>query len=420
MAAYTDSRSARKEERKLLPVWYRVLSLVLTIAAIGVAVFAFGTVLVSRASEDGSNLFGYVVLTVESGSMSPALEEGDVIAGRAYDGGELVVGDIVTFRAPSGVFKGRYITHRIAEVGEEDGVAVYRTKGDAANSVDSWTLKGEDIVAVYEKKLPTVKKVAEFMSGAGGRMLMIGLPVILLVGVFVADSVVSRRLATKIKAEREAARLEFDGQFSADGKTLVKEGMRAKFLKHLAEKHAKELKENLGLDDGQISQMAERGRVPNGFNVHHKLPLHVGGKNEFSNFILIPLYPHDQLHRDILDKQIENMKEGERRTILLPACEDMVYDPKKYGYMKNNQKVEPNYESRVDVAKYSDNYLPEHIAEIRSKREKTEKPKVISLFKTLKEISESGKAAALLPERVAAVPPPPPAVQKKISEKGRG
>ncbi len=222
------------------------------------------------------------------------------------------------------------------------------------------------------------------------------------------------------KAEREAARLEFDGQFSADGKTLVKEGMRAKFLKHLAEKHAKELKENLGLDDGQISQMAERGRVPNGFNVHHKLPLHVGGKNEFSNFILIPLYPHDQLHRDILDKQIENMKEGERRTILLPACEDMVYDPKKYGYMKNNQKVEPNYESRVDVAKYSDNYLPEHIAEIRSKREKTEKPKVISLFKTLKEISESGKAAALLPERVAAVPPPPPAVQKKISEKGRG
>lgn len=106
MAAYTDSRSARKEERKLLPVWYRVLSLVLTIAAIGVAVFAFGTVLVSRASEDGSNLFGYVVLTVESGSMSPALEEGDVIAGRAYDGGELVVGDIVTFRAPSGVSRG--------------------------------------------------------------------------------------------------------------------------------------------------------------------------------------------------------------------------------------------------------------------------------------------------------------------------
>ena len=41
MAAYTDSRSARKEERKLLPVWYRALSLVLTIAAIGVAVFAF-------------------------------------------------------------------------------------------------------------------------------------------------------------------------------------------------------------------------------------------------------------------------------------------------------------------------------------------------------------------------------------------
>lgn len=37
------------------------------------------------------------------------------------------------------------------------------------------------------------------------------------------------------KPERQAARQEFDGQFSEDGKVMLKEGVRAKFLKHLAE-----------------------------------------------------------------------------------------------------------------------------------------------------------------------------------------
>lgn len=221
------------------------------------------------------------------------------------------------------------------------------------------------------------------------------------------------------KSERHAARQEFDGRFSEDGKVMLKEGVRAKFLKHLAEKHSAALKENLGLTDEQIAQMAERGRAPAGFNVHHKLPLHIGGKNEFSNLILIPLYPHDQLHHDVLDRQVDNMKECERRTILLPTCDDMVYDPKKYGFYKDNQKVEANYTSKVKVENYSKNYLPEHIAEIRAKQEPDPEKKIVPLFKTLQNMSTAAKTAALYPERAAAVPPPPQAMQKRLSDKAR-
>ena len=97
--------------------------------------------------------------------------------------------------------------------------------------------------------------------------------------------------------ERKAKRAEFQGH---DGK----EGMRSKFLKMLAKDHEKQLRDQLGFTDAEINLMKQGRSVP-GYNVHHKLPLHGGGKNEFSNFILTPLYPHDQWHHDVLDPQIE-------------------------------------------------------------------------------------------------------------------
>jgi len=151
------------------------------------------------------------------------------------------------------------------------------------------------------------------------------------------------------REDRKAKRAEFNG----DRENGV-EGVRSKFLKHLAETRAQELVDKLGLTETDIEGM-KKGFTPNGFNVHHKLALHGGGKNEFSNFILTPLYPHDQWHHDIMDPQLEGIREGETRRIKIPYTEDMIYDPKKYGYMKDNQIVAtPNFTSCVK----EDGYAP--------------------------------------------------------------
>ena len=106
----------------------------------------------------------------------------------------------------------------------------------------------------------------------------------------------------------------------------------------------------------------KKGFTPNGFNVHHKLPLHGGGKNEFSNFILTPLYPHDQWHKDVIEKQAEGIGTYKVRKIKIPWTDEMIYDPKNYGFTRENQKVEkPNYSSKVMPQNYSKNYLPEHV-----------------------------------------------------------
>ena len=102
-------------------------------------------------------------------------------------------------------------------------------------------------------------------------------------------------------AERKRRRKQFDAA-------------RREFVKELAEKHADMLVERLGLTRTDIELM-KKGQSPAGFNVHHKLPIHGGGKNEFSNFILTPLYPHDQWHHDIIDPQIDGLAEGRGRKL---------------------------------------------------------------------------------------------------------
>lgn len=161
-------------------------------------------------------------------------------------------------------------------------------------------------------------------------------------------------------SERKQRRSEFQGVRGPNGEVVV-EGVRSKFIKMLVKDHEKELVERLGLTEKDLEGMRD-GYVPNGFNVHHKLAIHGGGKNEFSNFILTPLYPHDQWHHDVMDPQISGIREGETRKIQLPWTDEMIYDPKQFGFTKEKQPVKPNYTSNVNPANYPDLYKPEHIS----------------------------------------------------------
>ena len=86
---------------------------------------------------------------------------------------------------------------------------------------------------------------------------------------------------------------------------------------------------DLGLTDKQIEQV-KKGHAPVGYNVHHKLPIHGGGLNEFSNLILMPIKPHDELHHKVMDPQVAQMQTGDSKKVLIPWTDDMVYvDPER-------------------------------------------------------------------------------------------
>ncbi len=106
------------------------------------------------------------------------------------------------------------------------------------------------------------------------------------------------------------------------------ESVRKEFLKHIGAAMEPALRD-LGLTDKQIEQV-KKGHAPVGYNVHHKLPIHGGGLNEFSNLILMPIRPHDELHHKVMDPQVAQMQTGDSKKVLIPWTDDMVYvDPER-------------------------------------------------------------------------------------------
>lgn len=116
------------------------------------------------------------------------------------------------------------------------------------------------------------------------------------------------------KAERVAMRQEFE---------QVK---RAEFIKYLAETQQEALKK-AGVTSKQLEGM-KRGFTPHGFNTHHKLPIHGGGTNDFSNLVLVKREPwHDMMHYHLINPQTKGMHEDDRKRISIPNPETFVFEP---------------------------------------------------------------------------------------------
>ena len=70
---------------------------------------------------------------IASGSMSPTLEEGDVVAWTPLSIEDVSVGDVVVFKSYTGWSGERLVAHRVTEVVDNNGVLMLGTRGDASD-----------------------------------------------------------------------------------------------------------------------------------------------------------------------------------------------------------------------------------------------------------------------------------------------
>lgn len=147
------------------------------------------------------NIGGYFPLMVQSGSMSGCIEVGDLIICRTADGSESFnCEDVITFW--DGEPGTTLVTHRIVEVTEdENGELVYITKGDANNALDAAYVYPENIVGIYNTRIPYLGNVALFMQTVPGLVVCVLLPLALFV---IYDAVRRRRIDKKAKQETAA------------------------------------------------------------------------------------------------------------------------------------------------------------------------------------------------------------------------
>jgi hypothetical protein len=100
---------------------------------------------------------------------------------------------------------------------------------------------------------------------------------------------------------------------------------RKKFLEKISKDadNIKDLKK-AGLTDDEI-KLIENGKVPQGYQVHHKKPLDDGGDNSFDNLVLIK---NDPYHKSITNLQADltkGMNPGNSKIVDWPMLEGIVY-----------------------------------------------------------------------------------------------
>ncbi|MGD9638044.1 MAG: hypothetical protein AB7U85_03175 [Alphaproteobacteria bacterium] len=115
--------------------------------------------------------------------------------------------------------------------------------------------------------------------------------------------------------------------------------VRKEFLKHLAEEYKDDLKKE-GFSSKQLATM-RKGMCPKGYNIHHKLPIHGGGKNDFDNLCIVIASPvHEHIHNQYINPQIRGMNDGEKRQIKIPKPAGIIiYTPENLKNTNINKKV---------------------------------------------------------------------------------
>jgi signal peptidase I len=122
-------------------------------------------------------LLGYRTLVVMSGSMGPEIRAGDALLVRADSPGDVAVGDVITFQ-PFGAHQLK--THRVVALEHVHGHLFFQTKGDANPAPDPDLADSDALIGTTRMHLPAVGRLLVLATSPLGRLMLLGLPALLL------------------------------------------------------------------------------------------------------------------------------------------------------------------------------------------------------------------------------------------------
>ncbi len=207
-------------------IWvFVVFSLIITIIAIS-----------ATASTEGvPSIFGRCILTVQSDSMKPVFQEGDLIIGRQLDREEaanLKVGDVITFYADlNGDGTKEINTHEIIEVSDSNGFVIYSTKGVNNEFKDWYQTYSTDVICQFEGTvIPGLGAFLDFLQSSTGFLVCIVLPLALF---FAYELYRFIRTVIEIKGAGKK-------KITAEDEEEIKRRAVEEYLRQMAEKQAAE------------------------------------------------------------------------------------------------------------------------------------------------------------------------------------
>ncbi|MCR5837865.1 MAG: signal peptidase I [Lachnospiraceae bacterium] len=160
--------------KKVLKVAADVLAWVLLILAFIITL----TVLTSTKNEGVARLFGYTPMSVQSDSMKPTFNKGDLIIVHKIDNlYDLKENDVITFYTIVG--KQRIInTHRIVKIEEKDNTRSFITRGDNNPVDDELPVEAVDIIGQWTgKSFGKIGVALDFVQTQKGFFICIIIPI---------------------------------------------------------------------------------------------------------------------------------------------------------------------------------------------------------------------------------------------------
>ncbi len=213
----------------------KVVNIIIDVLIVIMLIISAIVAAMSLASQnDGiSNLFGYAPLSVQSDSMVPTFEQGDLLISKVvYFDTPIEKGDVITFTENIGGVESLN-THRVIDIDDNDGFKMYTTRGDNAPEDSVEIVSQLDVLAVYTgTNLKGFGNVYDFLTSQLGFFLVILLPLILF---FIYE--VFRVVRNLIEYNKEKAISEALETSGAKDSGLSEEELKIAVEKYLAQQN---------------------------------------------------------------------------------------------------------------------------------------------------------------------------------------
>ncbi len=201
----------KKDNMKVVKKLFYILGVIISIFLFFALVMNLTIVLKSYINPNQTPSFmGIKLFIVETNSMQPLFNGGDLIVTKNVDPEKLVVGDVISYKENRVI-----VTHRIEEINPEmdeeekkaDEKVYFATKGDANDTLDIKPIPGSSVESIYWFRIKNLGSFALFMQTPFGMLIFVGIPVL----GFIARDILRQRKRVglnNIEKDKEIQRLK--------------------------------------------------------------------------------------------------------------------------------------------------------------------------------------------------------------------
>jgi len=145
-------------------------------ASLGWAAIGFLAVVLGAATAPLA--LGLHTYIVRSGSMSPAIDTGDLVISRQISPTRAGIGDIVMFKDPGD--GERLTSHRVRAVHRHGGRSYFVTRGDANTGFERWNVPNDGTIGEIAYRIPKAGYAVAGIGSWPGRIVLVVIPALAL------------------------------------------------------------------------------------------------------------------------------------------------------------------------------------------------------------------------------------------------